>query len=89
MFPGGLLRLGLCRKDNGVGRDRPIGSGVKGKIWGRGGVKEQDDNKEYDDGVRYSIRRLGRSLRVFRDGGGISMVIESDCWEGSDAMAEA
>ena len=49
MFPGGLLRLGLRRKDNGVGRDRPIRSGVKGEIWVRGRFKEEGDDREYYD----------------------------------------
>ena len=40
-------------------------------------------------GGQSSIRRLGLSVRMFRDGDGISMVIRSYIWEGSEAMEEA
>ena len=49
-LPGGPLGLGLGREDNRIGGDRSIRSGIKDKGGGRGGVKEEDDNKEYDDG---------------------------------------
>ena len=50
MFPGCLLHLGLLQEENNVGKDCPIRYGVKGKIWVRGGVKEEDDDEEYDEG---------------------------------------
>ena len=41
MFPGGLLSLGLSCKYYGVGGGVPIGSGVKGEIWGQDRVKAE------------------------------------------------
>ena len=49
MFPGSLFCLCLSRKDDGVVRDRPIRSGVKGEIWVRGRFKEEGDDREYYD----------------------------------------
>ena len=46
----GLLSLGLRRNDGGIRGDRPLGSGVEGKGEGRGGVKEEDNKIEDDDG---------------------------------------
>ena len=49
-MPGYLLGLGLGCEDDGVGGDRPIGSGIKGEGGGWGGFKEEEDDEEYDDG---------------------------------------
>ena len=51
-FPGVLPRglLVLIREDKGVGVYFPIRSGVYRKSGGRVEVKDEDNNKEYDDG---------------------------------------
>ena len=54
VFPRDLLVFGLGHEDNGIGRDRPIGSGIKDESWGRGGVKDKDNEKYYDDGGEIS-----------------------------------
>ena len=55
VLPGGLLGFGLNFEYDSISGDFPIRSGVEGKGGGRGGVKEEDDDKEYDDRGRSSI----------------------------------
>ena len=50
MLPRYLLVLGLGCEDDGVVGDHPIGSGIEGEGGGRGGVKEEEENKEYYGG---------------------------------------
>ena len=49
-MPRYLLVLGLGCEDDGVVGDHPIGSGIEGEGRGWGGVKEEEDAREYDNG---------------------------------------
>ena len=67
MLPGYLLALGLGCKDDGIGGDCPIGSGIEGKGGGQGGVKEEEDDKEYYNGGKiYYLKVESISTNIWR-----------------------
>ena len=61
----------------------------RAKVGAGAGPRRRRTKKNITTGGRYSLRRLGLSLRIFVDSSGIGIVIGSDRQEGPEAMEEA